>query len=212
MLSLVVMAANQNKEQEKFDGKCPKIKPVEHLNETAFMGTWRESRKYGLASRCNRVKYTDARDTGGSFKFVRRYEHRTVFGLLPVSPGEFDDVTTRQVGWLQLVRQRRNKTVRATYKMTSDIINRRPSPSTRPNHNVLAHEEKYAIVWSCVNVKPPVAGGNWTNLQTLVILTRDKFPDSKVEQSAIRAVDDFQLDSSRLKKIDQTNCRKQKSE
>ena len=118
-----------------------------------------------------------------------------------------DELDIEEEGWLDLVRQRKNKAVQATYKITHDIFKHRPKPGDRPDYNILAHRDEYAIVWGCVNVKPSVVGGKRTNLQTLVILTRNEFPDSKVRQNAINAVQGFHLDTSRLKKVDQTNCK-----
>ena len=198
LLSLAVMAAIQNEEQEKFDGKCPEIKPVENDNEMILLGRWYEWKKYGATTICNKVRFIKKR-LGDPLRFRRQY--RRILWVLNKPTILENEVRGR----LEPVTPDIGQPVLVQYQIIYDDDD--DSPET--DYNVIAYEkDKFCVSWSCTNVKPSDAGGHWTNVQTLVIMTREKIPGSEVGQSATDAVVGFQLDITRLKKINQTNCRK----
>ena len=200
LLPLVVSELTIRKDQEQFDGECPKILPVIHFHLQIYLGRWFEQKRYGdLDTKCNRVRYKRYAGFPRAFRFVRRYEKITgspiieeTGGLIPVSS------------------KARNL---ARFKVTHNIEGERPRTTEKPDYIVLSTDYTgYTIVWSCVNdIWDLVPGGTYTtNLQTLRILTRSKFISSQLDRSIIEKVRSLGLDADRLKNVDQNNCKKKK--
>ena len=205
LLSLLPLAMTISDEQDYFDGKCPKIPAMRHFNAVRYLRKWFHYKRYGIIStRCDREIYKKYADSETTFRFIKRYEEEP--GDLPV----FNHLEKVIKGWLVPVKQRRGKGF-GRYRSTMDIKKNYPKPSARPNYIILSTDYvRYSIVWSCVNNPWELASGGSvdTNLQTLRILTTEPNVSSELDEEISRIVKAFGLDTGKLKRVEQENCKK----
>ena len=185
---LLLVLAGLTAAQQQFSGRCPRLPSVRRFQVERYLGHWFEYSRYctvfqrGL--RCSRAQYSD----GGSGRIG--VTNRAV----SVSTGR--RVTAR--GQAVLVGTPGQASLRVSF-------DRMPDRGTRANYNVVETDySRYAIVWSCRNLKTSGAKlRRPMNAQFLFVLTRARVPGRKLVRHIMRRLRKLGLNTEKLRKTDQ---------
>jgi len=169
-------------------GNCPKYEVKQNFDKDKYLGKWYEYSNYfavfQLFGKCVVAEYTDKSD-GAVVKIgVKNSSKNTIFGT-------YSSVTGTAV-----LAEPDNSAVPASL-----IVNFGRRRSSKANYNIIDTDyDNYAIVYFCKNEF------FFFKSELLWILTRAQKPDPALIAQTESKIKAAGIDTSRLKKTDQTGC------
>jgi len=180
-------------------GKCPTIKVIKNFNSEKYLGTWYEYSNYDnnfssavVGAKCDVAKYTDMTEEGEGKPLTIGVLNRAV----REDKGYFDySAKAKAVLGEPSNPDKPGKLIVNFY----DPPSKRESTTT--NYNILDTDyDTYTTVYLCRQIKAN------TKSEFLWILTREQFPAQSVVDKATNVIRSNNIDTTRLKKTEQTGC------